>query len=204
VLTAELAQALGLGRRPGVRITHVQPESTAEAAGLRVGHVLLRFDGQEISASQPEDAEVLAAMVRPYAVGASVPVDLVRDGQPLRLEVRLAPSPPAPRELVELRDEAFEFSARDLTVQDRLDERLDDAVAGALVTGVESGGWAALAQLAVGDVILSVDGQDVQGVRDLEARMARIAETRPRRVVVLVRRGVSTLFLELEPAWGAH
>ncbi len=204
VLTSDLAQALGLGRRPGVRVTHVQPGSSAEAAGLRVGDVLLRLDGQEIAASQPEDAEVFAAMVRPYAVGTAVKLDVMRDGQPLLLEARLAASPPAPRELVELRDEAFEFSARDLTLQDRLDERLDDAVTGALVTGVESGGWAALAQLAVGDVILSLDGQPVSGVRDLEQRMARVAAARERRVVVLVRRGVSTLFLEIEPAWGAR
>lgn len=204
VLTPDLAQALGLGRRPGVRITQVQPGSTAEAAGLRVGDVLLRFDGQEIPASQPEDAEVFEALVRPYPVGSSVKLDLVRDGRPLVVEARLAPSPPAPRELVELRDEAFEFAARDLTVQDRLDEQLEDALQGALVTGVESGGWAALAQLAVGDVILAVDGQPLSSVRELEQRMAQVAETRPRRVVLLVRRGVSTLFLELEPAWGAR
>ncbi len=203
VLTKDLAQALGLGRKPGVRVTQVQPGSSAATAGLRVGDVLLRLDGQEIAASQPEDSEVFAAMVRPYAVGAQVKLDVVRDGQPLLLEVRLATSPPAPRELVELRDDAFEFSARDLTLQDRLDERLDDSVTGALVTGVESGGWAALAQLAVGDVILSLDGRPVHGVRDLEQHMARIADARERRVVVHVRRGVSTLFLELEPAWGA-
>lgn len=204
VLTPDLAAAVGLERRSGVRITRVQPGSSAETAGLRVGDVVLRLDGQEIPASQPEDAEVFAAMVRPYPVGSRVRLDVVRDGRPLLVEATLAASPPAPRELQELRDEAFEFSARDLTLQDRLDERLEDDVRGALVTGVESGGWAALAQLAVGDVILSIDGASVTGVRDLEERMARITDARPRRVVVLVRRGVSTLFLELEPSWGAH
>lgn len=204
VLTADLAAALDLPGRTGVRVTHVQPGGTAEAAGLKVGDVLLRLDGEDVPASQPEDAEVFAAMVRPYPVGSQVRLDVVRDGRPLVVQARLAPSPPAPRELVEFRDGDFEFSARDLTVQDRLEESLEDGVHGALVTGVENGGWAALAQLAVGDVILSIDGQPMAGVQDLEQRMARIAEARPRRVVVLVRRGVSTLFLELEPAWSAR
>jgi serine protease Do len=204
VLTPDLAEALGLRGRTGVRVTHVQPGSTAEAAGLKIGDVLLRLDGEDVPASQPEDGEVFAAMVRPYPVGARVRLDAVREGRPLTLDVELASSPPAPRELVEFRDDDFEFAARDLTVQDRLDESLEDGLRGALVTGVDSGGWAALAQLAVGDVILSIDGEPVPGVHELERRMARIAAAQPRRVVVLVRRGVSTLFLELEPAWGAH
>ncbi len=201
VLTGELAQALGLGRRPGVRVTQVQPGGSAEQAGLRVGDVILAIDGQEVSASQLEDAEVFAAMVRAYPVGGVVQLEVWRAGRKLALPVTLAASPPVPRELVELRDEAFEFSARDLTLQDRLEERLEDDLRGVLVTSVESGGWAALAQLAVGDVILSIDGEPVADLRSLEQRIAQLARARPRRVVVLVRRGVSTLFLELEPAW---
>jgi S1-C subfamily serine protease len=74
---------------------------------------------------------------------------------------------------------------------------------GALVTRVESGGWAALAHLAVGDLVLSVDGDRVDDAGALRARMERIAAGRPKRVVFFVLRGVQTLFLELEPAWPA-
>jgi S1-C subfamily serine protease len=66
---------------------------------------------------------------------------------------------------------------------------------------VESGGWAALARMAVGDIVLSVDGQPVISSSALEARMREVASGKPSRVVFLVRRGVHTLFLELEPAW---
>lgn len=74
---------------------------------------------------------------------------------------------------------------------------------GALVTRVEAGGWAALAHLAVGDVVLSVDGTRVDGAGALRERMERLAAGRPKRVVFFVLRGVQTLFLELEPAWPA-
>jgi len=78
---------------------------------------------------------------------------------------------------------------------------LDRQQQGALVTRVDGGGWAALAHLAVGDVILAVDGARVEDAGALRAQMARIAAGRPPRVVFFVLRGVQTLFLELEPAW---
>jgi S1-C subfamily serine protease len=125
----------------------------------------------------------------------------VRAGAPLALEVELAASPASFRELPEYRDAQFEFAVRDLTVQDRLQAMMDRQQVGALVTRVEEGGWAALAHLAVGDVVLSVDGERVDGTNALRARMERIAAERRPRVVLFVMRGVQTLFLELEPAW---
>jgi serine protease Do len=203
VLTAELAEALGQKGKTGVRVTQVQPGSTAEAAGLRVGDVLLRLDGQDIPATRAEDAETFPALLRPYPVGSRVRLEGVRDGAPLALEVELVASPPASRELKEYRDAQFEFAARDLTSQDRLQELMDRAQVGALVTRVEPGGWAALAHLAVGDVLLGVDGERVDGAAALEARMKKVAGARPSRVVFFVLRGASTRFLELTPAWAA-
>ncbi len=201
VLTPELARALGLGERTGVRVTRVTPGSSAEKAGLQVGDVLLKLDGDPIPASQPDDAELFATLVRQYRVDATVKLEGWRSGKPFAVEARLEPSPRAPRELPEYKDAEFEFTARDLTFQDRLDERLSGLGQGVLVTSVENGGWAALAQLAVGDVVLAVDGRPVGGLADLEGVMRRLAETRPKRVVLQVRRGVGTLFVELEPTW---
>jgi serine protease Do len=204
VLTADLAEALGLKGRTGVRVTFVHPRSLAEEAGLQVGDVLLKLDGQPIPAARLEDAEVFAAMVRPYRVGSTVALEVWRGGRMRTLEAQLAASPRAPRELPEYRDDNFEFAARDLTAQDRVDEQLDASVQGALVTGVENGGWASLAQLAVGDVVLEIGGRGIRGVQELEQQMKSVADAREKRVVFKVRRGVSSLFLELEPAWAAQ
>jgi serine protease Do len=204
VLTADLAEALGLKGRTGVRVTEVYPGSTATAAGLKVGDVILDIDGEPIPTSKPEDVEVFSAIVRQYRVGTHVKLAGVRAGQPLALDVELASSPRASRELPEYRDDQFDFTARDLTFQDRVYFTLPAEQRGVIVTGVESGGWAALAHLAVADVILQVDERPVGALADLEARMKTIAELRPDRVVFFVKRGVQTLFLELEPAWDAR
>jgi serine protease Do len=203
VLTPDIAEALAVKGKGGVRVTQVYPGSTAEQAGLKVGDLLFRVDGEPIRAVQPEDVEVLPAMIRPYRVGARVKLEGWRAGAPLALEAELAPSPLSTRELVEYRDRSFEFAARDLTPLDRLHGSMERDQAGALVTRVEGGGWAALAHLAVGDVVLAVDGEKVADAAALGAHMRRLAAQRPLRVVFFVLRGVQTLFVELEPAWPA-
>ena len=201
VLTPDLAGALGLEGRTGVRITQVYPDGAAEKAGLRVGDILLKLDGDPIQASQPEDVEIFPAMVRQYPVGAKVRLEGARDGKALSAEVELPASPRSTRELVEYNDRQFDFSARDLTFQDRVQQALDKGQDGALITGVESGGWAALAHMAVGDIVLAVDGRPIVSAAALEERMKALSQARPARVVFFVRRGAQTLFLELEPAW---
>jgi serine protease Do len=204
VLTADLATALGLAGRTGVRVTEVYPDTTAAASGLKVGDVLLELDGEPIPTSKPEDVEVFSALVRQYRVGTKVALAGMRGEAPLRLEVELAGSPRSPRELPEYSDDQFDFTVRDLTFQDRVYFTMEAEQRGVIVTGVESGGWAALAHLAVADVILQVDGQPVGSLAALETRMKAIADARPSRVIFFVKRGVQTLFLELEPAWDAR
>ena len=201
VLTADLAKALGVPGRKGVRLTEVYAEGAADKAGLEVGDLILRLDGDEISAAQPEDIEVFPAMVRQYPVGAKVKLEVVRDGKSKEVEVTLAASPQSTRELAEYRDPHFEFTARDLTFQDRVQKKLTGGVRGALITGVENGGWAALAHLAVGDIVQSVDSAMVTDAATLQTRMTAIHEQKPTRVVFFVKRGVHTLFVELEPDW---
>jgi serine protease Do len=201
VLTPDLAEALGVKGQTGVRITQVYPDASAAKAGLRVGDLLVKLDGDAIQATQPEDVEIFPAMVRQYPVGSRVKLEGFRDGKPLAVEVELPASPRSTRELSEYDDRQFDFSARDLTFQDRVQRALDVAQDGALVTGVESGGWAALAHMAVGDIVLAIDGLPITSAAALEERMKKLAESRPARVVFFVRRGPQTLFLELEPAW---
>ena len=49
--------------------------------------------------------------------------------------------------------------------------------------------------------VLAVDDEPIGSGADLETQMERVQQQRAQRVVFLVRRGVSTLFLELEPDW---
>lgn len=201
VLTSDIAEALGIPGKTGVRITQVYPGTTAEAAGLKVGDILTTLDGETIPASQPEDVEVLPTMIRQYDIGAKVKFDVIRDGKESKVEVELASSPKLAREMKKYHDLNFDFSVRDIGFMDKVKDELEQNTEGAYVESVEEGGWAALARLAVGDVILMVDSTPIPNMDTLEAKMKDIAAAKPETVVFRVLRGAHQMFIEIRPSW---
>jgi serine protease Do len=200
VLTRELAEKLKLGERTGVRVTRVYGGS-AEAAGIKVGDVFTALDGNPIEASQPSDADLFATLIRQYKIGATPVLTILRDGKELKLSVKLDPSPRLPREMKKYEDPNFEFRVRDIAAADRVSARLPTDQPGVLVDAVREGGWAALGHLADGDMLLTIDGEPVPDVEAVQKKMASVAEKKPRSVVLKVRRGIRTFFVELETSW---
>ena len=205
VLTGELAGALKLKGATGVRLTQVYPKSSAEEAGLKVGDILTHLDGDAIQSSQPEDIEVLAQMLRQYKVGSEAEFTVVRPPESAgsKIKVKLVERPKPEAQMKDYKDANFDFEARDVTYMDRVKNEWDGTQGGALVVATEPGGWAALAHLGVGDLILSIDGEGVSTVKDLEARMKSVAGKKPRHVSFFVKRGIHTMFIEMAPAWSA-
>ncbi len=200
VLTRELSEQLGLSGKTGVRVTRVFGGS-ADAAGLKVGDVITALDGNPLEASQPSDAELFATMIRQYKIGSTATLTVVRDAKELTVPVKLDTSPRLPREMKKYEDTNFEFRVRDIAAADRVSARLPADQTGVLVDAVREGGWAALGHLADGDMLLTIDGDAVPDVEAVQRKMAKIAEVKPRTVVLKVRRGIRTFFVELETGW---
>jgi len=201
VLTREMAEALGFPDKTGVRITQVYPNSAAEQAGLKVGDIITAMDGEEIPASRAEHFEVFPTMIRQRKIGSEVELTVIRGKEEQKVKATLAASQPAAREMKRYRNDDFEFSARALAFEDRVRQKLSEEQPGAYVDGVTEGGWAALAHLAVGDLILAVEGQPTADVAALEQAMKRVSETKPNSVVFWVKRGIHELYVELKPKW---
>ena len=197
VLTPPLAERLGLAGKTGVRVTQVYES----ALPLSVGDVILAVDGQPVRATATTDEEVFAAAIRRSPIGATVSLTVNRSGKELAVPVTLAAAPPLSREMKRYEDEDFGFRARDLADADRRDPRLDPNTSGVLVDSVANGSWASLGRLSAGDVILAIDGRNIVNVDDLATRLKEIRGARPSTVVVFVRRGVRSLFLDLQPTW---
>ena len=198
VLTSDLAKQLGLGERTGVRVTRLIAPSQG---GLRVGDIITAIDGDPVLASQPSDSDLFATMIRQYKIGGTVKLTVLRDAKEQQIPVVLEQSPRLPREMKKYEDANFEFRVRDVTSFDRSDRNLPENQPGVLVEAVREGGWAALGQLADGDLIISVDGDAVPDVETMQKKMLGIAETKPATVVFQVRRGIRSLFVELQTGW---
>ena len=83
-LTPELREGLEY-QGQGVLVTRVVDGSPAQKAGIRKGDVIVRVDNDPV-----DSPAALARVVRASPAGESVVVQVVRDGQRLRLSTRLA------------------------------------------------------------------------------------------------------------------
>jgi len=201
VITRDIATGLGMPDLTGFRVTNVYRGSTAEAAGLKTGDMILSVDGEKMTASQPEHYEELNAFVRQLAVGSKSELGLRRGNEELKLSVELVRAPKLAREMKKYENEAFEFTVRDITFFDKAKESWQEQQQGVLVESVRPGGWADLGHMQVDDLLLEVDGKAMHSVDSLEAAMTSIAEAKPKSVVYKVLRGIQTLYIELEPRW---
>ena len=198
-LTREIAEGLSLKDRTGVRVTQIYP--TPVKTGLQVGDLILKLDGEKIAVSEPEDIEILPNLIRQYKIGSVVKLGILRDQKEMELTITLGESPRLSREMKKYQDDNFEFSVRDVSYLDIVKEIWPENQPGVLVEEVGSGGWAALAHLAVDDLILKVNGQEIVNAETFTGIMKKINAEKPRRVVFEVQRGIHTTFIELEPSW---
>jgi serine protease Do len=198
VVTRELAEKIGVPDLSGVRVTRVLDGA---GAALKVGDIITAIDGNPIPASQPSDADLFATMIRQYRIGSTVELSIRRGAQDERLPIKLAASPRLPREMKKYEDRDFEFRVRDLAVADRATSGMAETQPGVLVEAVREGGWAALSHLADGDIILAIDGDSVADVAAVQQKMERVAREKPASVVMKVRRGIRTFFVELQTGW---
>jgi serine protease Do len=201
VLTRDIVKELGKPDLTGFRITQVFRGTTADKAGLRVGDFIIEVDGEEMTASAPEDYEQLTEWIREYRIGDMAEVVVLRDGERLTIPVELTSTQKLSREMSKYRDDNFEFTVRDITFFDKAREKWDDDQQGVIVENVQSAGWAALGSLQESDLIQEVNGSPVANVEDLEEKMKAVGKERPKAVVFQILRGIYTMYLELEPKW---
>lgn len=201
VISADLAEALGIAGTKGVRVTQVHPGSNAEKAGLKTGDLLLKLDGSVIAASRPEDSEVFPQQIRQYKIGSEVQLVVRRDGGELPVKVVLEASPEAAADLDTHKCEPLEFTARDISQTDRVTQNLAADFKGVVIAELKGSGWAALGGLATNDILLSIDGQPTDSVKTLKAQLEVLEKEKRSPFVFFVKRGLTTRFVEIEISW---
>jgi serine protease Do len=201
VITRDIAKLLGDENLKGFRVTHVYKGSTAETAGVKVGDLIFAVDEQPLTATALEHYEELPTLIRQYRSGTSVTLSIGRAGAVEKIPVELVMAPKLDREMKKYRNDDFEFTVRDITFFDKAQESWKTDQSGVLVDEVKSGGWAALGQLSVGDLLLSIDGQPAGDVETVEKLLTDIVNAKPRTVVFKILRGIHTFFIEIEPQW---
>ena len=201
VISSDLATALGIAGAKGVRVTRVHPGTNADKAGLQTGDLLLKLDGTVIPASRPEEADVFESLIRQYRIGSEITLSVRRGTADLTVKVVLATGHEGTADLASHECKTLEFNARDLGQEDRVTRKLPDDFTGVLVTTILPAGWAALGGLATGDILMAIDGKAVASIETLKSVLADLEKNTRSPIVMFVRRGITSRYIELEPTW---
>ena len=196
LLTPEIAQKLGLPETHGALVSQVRPGSPAADAGIQRGDVLVAFRGVAI-----QELRALPRAVSATAVGARVPIEVLRGGRRLTVEVELAELPEAKVPVVARERPSGGVERYGLEVQELTPElraRLGVQEPGVVVSGVERGMAADRVGLRPGDVILEADRRPVEAIEDL----ALALEAADGPTLLLVQRGEGTFFITLSRSRG--
>lgn len=201
VLTPDLARVLGLEDRRGFRITRVLPWTEASEAGLRVGDLLVAVEGEPLEAERPQDSQELRRIVEELTIGEEAELTVVRRGAEETIPVLMEPRPTEPDEAETAKQPELEFEVRELTFLDRIQRHWSRELEGVIVEEATMGGWAHMAGLRLGDLIVEINRRPVPDVDRFGSVMAEIVESRTELVQIFVRRGERTHFVLIEPDW---
>ena len=191
-VTRELAESFGMKRPYGALIADVLPDGPAAKSDLRVGDVVVEYEGHRINLSAD-----LPPLVGQTAPGTRARLGIIRNGQAQTASVTIAELPeetgetrPAPPSGPE-RPGVLGMQLKDLTPAQRKQLGVSQGV---LVEKVVEGP-ALKAGVRPGDVILQVQGKPMRSAAELRELVPQLP--RNKSVPVLVRRGAAALFLAL-------
>lgn len=201
VVTPEVAQAVGAGSATGFRITEVLPYTEAARVGLKPGDIVTALNGSALDAARPQDAEDLRLAVQQLAVGEKARLTVQRGAKKLEVPVTLERAPASAAQAKTARSKEFEFTVRDLTLMDKIENHWPRIQQGVLVVEATSGGWANIAGLHIDDLIVSLNGHKIADVAAFGRLMPALVRQRPRVVQIFVRRDTQTQFVFIEPDW---
>lgn len=171
---AERAKALKLPAEQGVEITRVETDSPADKAGLKVGDVVLEYNGERV-----EGMEQFGRMVRETPAGRKATLQISRGGAPQTLTAVIGSRGKYPPEgfMVMPRLEMPELHMPDIpegfpawrsgmlgVETESLNPQLADFFGvkqGVLIRAVVGGSPAEKAGIKAGDVLIRVDDQEV-------------------------------------------
>jgi serine protease Do len=182
-LDQSLADSFKLKSPNGALVAKVVADSAAAAAGLKVGDVILKYNGSPII-----DAGQLSAKVGVTAPGEKVSLDVWRDGKALSLTATIgnAAQASADEGTGAAAPARLGLSLRPLNPE----ERQQAGISGGLVVE-DAEGLAADAGIQPGDVVLSVDGTPVQSV----AQLREMVQKHGKQIALLIQRGEARLFV---------
>lgn len=175
----DLASSLGIDKPTGALIADMDEDGPAAKSGLKVGDLIIKFNGAEVHSSSE-----LPNIVGRTAPKSKVPVVIMRKGKEQSLTVTLGKLPVSPTEVAH-RNKSVDRNSSDalgLTVMPLEQTQRGGPEAGVVVRQVKPDSPADQAGLQVGDVITQLAFNDIKDVSDYDRIVKRLPKKEPQAI----------------------
>ncbi len=196
VMDKKIRKKLGINKK-GVIITRVFT-GKENSFPLKTGDIIIEIDGEKIPVNYPEDKDIFFETISEYPVGSEIELTVLRNKKIEKFKVKLKKEPEGPDEVKKYTQPLLEMKVRNLCFQDI--EKIGEEKEGVIVAEVKEGGWASVVKVAVGDLIVSVNGKKVKSVNDFKTEIEKLIKNN-KNIVFSIERGTHHLFIELKPFW---
>ena len=168
---ADIARSLGLSRPSGVLINSVYPDGPSAKAGLKVGDVVVSINGKDVT-----DANTMKFRVATLRVGESAEFSVMRRGRRVTFSVPLQAAPEIPPRDLSLITGANPYAGAEVAnLSPALAEEisLDTDASGVVVMRIKRGSPADRIGLEPGDILLRLNGGEIESVARLRQLVKR-------------------------------
>lgn len=176
-ITPALAQALNLEMDEGVLIEDVAPQSPAEAAGMKVGDIIVAVHARPV-----QNVRQLALNMYSYAVGDKAEIDVLRGEKRLSFAIPVIERADVSQRFEDLVTEENnslpQLGILGLTVDEKISAQLPPlrVNGGVLVAAKTATGGAYVGdEFAAGDVIHAVNGKEIKDIASLKTSLESLS-----------------------------
>lgn len=169
-VTRELAESFGMNKPTGALVAKILPDSPAQDSDIKIGDIILTYEGEEI-----KNSAALPPMVGRTRVGEIVKLEVMRDGKIKTVKLKIGQLPEkdqvisrSDEEEAETKDTVLGLTLRPIEEEEMKSLELENG--GLLVMDVQEGS-AKSAGIRNGDVIQMINGESVETVQEFKERV---------------------------------
>jgi len=178
-ITQDMVDSLGLKSTQGALIADVVKGGPADKAGVKPGDAVVSLNGRPVT-----DANQLTRDVGAIPPGQTVKLEIIRDGKPRQVEIKLGERPDEKETTARAGGQGGDADkstgdllgvrVQDLTPELAQRARVEPGTKGVVVTDVIPDSPASQAGLDPGDVILEINRQPVTSVADYRKVVSKL------------------------------
>jgi serine protease Do len=197
-ITKEFAESLSLKDIKGALVASIVKDSPAEKGGIKVGDILLEFDGKKI-----DRMTQLPQMVSRVGPEKKVQVKLLRKGKEVNIKVVIGESANDSQDNNQEENKSTSDYITGLTVsnlpKESKESKNDVPTKGVIVTNVDSNSNATLRGIKKGDVIMQIDGTDIENVDSFQNQInSTIKKDSKKAIMLLIYRNGNQFFTSIK------